>query len=573
MKLTGCFKVLFVSTLLSLCTNKVLADTIPLQAMQTATRVVELSWEQSMQTTVMRQYPGENTSSQIAVINGNHYTDRHTRAVCDDTVCYTILQISSGDTNTGYATVNVSDLEATSQAEWGVVTVDPETQHIVLQWNPSPDTDIMGYIVCEGSPSIVVDTVFGRLNTTYTYIQGDLDEIYYFRIYAFDSCRLASALTDACCNMTVLLDAEPCSRMVTATWNSYQNMPGGLQSYELWISEDGAIARQVAETHDGEATVVQFQVAEQTMTVTAYVKALGSGIEAFSMRRQVTFATEERPAFIYLRKVSVSESGKEVTVVGQTDPSYAGTEYKVYRSTDDGASSVVGTCSSTTDGTLIWTDYSVQAAKNIYTYWFGVTDGCGRNEITSQKGSSILLDMEENNGNMSIVWNAYEGWEGITTYELMQSDIGNDNWESAAVTTGQNVGITSLGEVPSGSKKYKVIASEGGNSRWQRGDTLQSAVMYYRPQIDIWMSNAFTPHETSNNSFGPLFAYMDFEGYSFTIYNRQGATVFRTINPTDKWDGTMDGKMQPAGAYVYKITYRQNDGTNHEKIGTVIMIY
>ena len=554
---------------------KACGDTIPLQALQIATRTVELQWTPASTgtaTTVFRRYPGETTERQIAVTSDNHYIDRHGRAVCDDTVYYSVSQTIGGVDNRGTAAVNVNDMDPTAMATWGLVTVDEASQTLLLQWEASPDSDIMGYLVMEGSPSMVVDTVFGRTNTQYTASRFATDTVYHFRICAFDSCLLAAALTDPCNNVVVQLESQPCSRSVTARWNHYENMPGGVDHYELWVSEDGGAFSRVATVGATETSQSLFEVSEAAMSVQAYVKAVGGQYVSLSNRDTVAFSTAERPAYFYLRKVSTSDDGAVVTVMAQTDPQFTGDDYKVYRSVDGGPVAVVGHCQPQNDGSLVWHDLSARPTEAVYSYCLGVLDGCGRNEMKTRTGSTLLLRLEEQGTALLAGWNGYEGWTGTTSYDLLESPIEEEQWVSVGATTAQDVVVSSDGQ-QGGGRRYKVVAAEGNNSEHQLGDTLQSAIFYHRQETQVWLPNAFTPTETSNNYFGPQFLYMDAADYQFVIFNRQGLEIFRTTDPSVQWDGRKEGRLLPAGSYVYWLSYRKGDGTIQYRKGTVTLVY
>ena len=132
---------MLLALLLTLVTPEVFADTIPLLAQQTAPRTVHLSWtgtEDSV--SIFRQYPDDPQPVQLTTGSLNSWTDIQSRTLCGDTVQYIVCN----DSDTGYAAVFVSDNEATSPARWGIVTMDHTTQQIVLHWQPSIDTDIMG---------------------------------------------------------------------------------------------------------------------------------------------------------------------------------------------------------------------------------------------------------------------------------------------------------------------------------------------------------------------------------------------------------------------------------------------
>lgn len=548
----------------SVCHAACIGDTIPLYAQQTAARTVELTWTAGGgPTTVFRQYPGEEQPAEIGTTESSSWTDHQRRCVCGDTVRYSIFQGS----DEGYAVVMVTDNEPTDMAQWGVVTVEDE--QVRLRWKPSNDIDIMGYLVCEGNPRMVIDTVFGRGNTEYNYTLGDVLTPHYFTLCAFDSCRQASPLTEVCNNLVLELAADPCSRMVQTTWNAYQNMPSGVGHYELWVAEDGEDFR-LAENVDAESRGTAFEVSASCMSLTAYVRVVSADGQsvANSNRVSMQFSTTERPAYFYLRKVSVSDDGKGVNVVAQTDPTFPGTDYRIYRTIGGRSASVVAHPLPSSDGTLSWHDSDVRPADEPCGYFLGVVDGCGRNEMRTATGYTILPELVTEGGGMVLRWNPYGGWSGTTEYQVISSPLDVDAWQMESNTQDSEYLLPSEGAL----RRYKVLAYEGPDSEFGRGDSLQSVEAFHRPHTDIWMPNAFTPSETSNNKVQPSAQYINPKGYSFMVFNRQGVMLFSTTATDGAWDGRYRGVLQPAGTYIYKIEYSQNDGTEQYLIGTVTII-
>lgn len=542
-----------------------MGDSIPLVAVQTGYRSVQLSWpEGSGVTTVYRQYPGQSNAVEIGTTESSSWNDHHDRCVCSDTVNYSIQRGS----DEGYAAVVVSDNEPTAMATWGVVTVEDERIH--LRWNPSGDADIMGYLVFDGTPSELIDTVFGHESNEYSYIGDELTEIHHFRLSAFDSCLQASQITDACNNIVLHLDSDPCNSRVRASWNEYMNMPSHVGGYELWASEDGDAFRRVVQTDANTAEAV-FEVGASCMALSAYVRAVSTDgtLEARSNRVGVDFATAARPAYFYLRKVSTSDDGKCVTVLAQTDPSYEVVDYRVYRSVDGGGASVVGHVTPSADGSLVWNDTKINGDEVQVSYRMGVFDGCGRNEMLTKWGSMIVPTLSTEGDGLLLSWNAYDGWSGVTEYYVVSSPLDGEGWRTEGSTSGSTYSISETdGEL----RRYKVLAFESSGSEYQRNDSLQSRAVFHRPHTDIWMPDAFTPLETSNNRIGPHFQYINPVGYSFTVFNRHGLIVFSTSDPELMWDGKSGGVMQPMGVYVYKITYRQNDGTDQFVTGCFTLL-
>lgn len=550
-------------------------DTVELWATVTAPRTVALSWHGTgwgEATAVFRRWPGETDWVQIGQTLDSEYVDVHSRQVCSDTVDYYISQQSAGTRYVGFASAYVDDNEPTSPATWGVVTVDTARNAVVLRWEPSGDADIMGYMICEGSPSMVVDSVFGRENCSYLFPDGSSADIGSFRICAFDSCRRASALTEVCNNMVLILDADSCSREVMASWNSYQNMPGGVDCYEVWASEDGAPWYLAGRCSGEDCEGIGFAAMRETERVEVFVRALGGGLESFSNKALFSFSSEPRPSTLHIRKVSVSDDGTVVTVVGQTDAAFEGGKFAVFRSVDGGLESLAGYLMPSEDGRLIWRDEGVDALRLRYGYRFALIDRCGRGVMKTDMACTVLLNIEEQAGEVMAMWNGYDGWSGNTLYRLLGSCDGGDengwiqlyegaNCETGAIERGRAYG------------SFKVVAAEGTNSAFIHCDTLQSGVVRYSPEREVWLPNAFTPCENSNNLFCPYSDFFNEKDYSFEIYNRMGVLVFSSQDTAACWDGCMNGVLQPQGAYVYIVRWKGEGDVFKIKRGTVTVIY
>jgi gliding motility-associated-like protein len=89
----------------------------------------------------------------------------------------------------------------------------------------------------------------------------------------------------------------------------------------------------------------------------------------------------------------------------------------------------------------------------------------------------------------------------------------------------------------------------------------------------ITVPNAFTPNGDGKNDFlYPLNAFMA-TNLEFRVYNRYGQLVFMTRDWNNKWDGTIGGKPQPTGTYVWTLKY--TDGPTGKSFflrGTSVLI-
>ena len=65
--------------------------------------------------------------------------------------------------------------------------------------------------------------------------------------------------------------------------------------------------------------------------------------------------------------------------------------------------------------------------------------------------------------------------------------------------------------------------------------------------------NAFTPNGDGLNDCFGIRRWGGVTVVEFDIFNRWGELIFSTKNPSDCWDGTFKGKLQPTGGYPYVI--------------------
>ena len=90
---------------------------------------------------------------------------------------------------------------------------------------------------------------------------------------------------------------------------------------------------------------------------------------------------------------------------------------------------------------------------------------------------------------------------------------------------------------------------------------------------NLSMPNAFTPNGDGHNDLFRIPPLLNLTIERFSVYNRWGALVFTTNNSLVGWDGRMGGQDEPAGTYVWTVSYY--DPLTHQTVmkkGTVELI-
>lgn len=85
------------------------------------------------------------------------------------------------------------------------------------------------------------------------------------------------------------------------------------------------------------------------------------------------------------------------------------------------------------------------------------------------------------------------------------------------------------------------------------------------------VANAFTPNNDRVNDCFGLRKWARVTELEFIIYNRWGQRVFSTNDPSNCWDGTLNGKPQDSGGFIYTIRAKSACGEVFKK-GVVLLI-
>jgi PKD repeat protein len=97
------------------------------------------------------------------------------------------------------------------------------------------------------------------------------------------------------------------------------------------------------------------------------------------------------------------------------------------------------------------------------------------------------------------------------------------------------------------------------------------AVKVFKTSPNIFVPNAFTPGTSVNSIFRPIPVGISSIRY-FRIYNRWGQLVYSTSRLGDGWDGTISGKPQGMGSYVWIVEGTTYTGVTISKKGTMTLI-
>ena len=241
------------------------------------------------------------------------------------------------------------------------------------------------------------------------------------------------------------------------------------------------------------------------------------------------------------------------------------------------------------DTSFQYNDLNVDVNSVSYYYRIVTENQCGGTVDTSNFGRTIYLTVEPNKEAMTntLRWNEYQEWDStVAYYNVYRGANGNPATELRQIIPptengGDNIFVDEVYDdvFAKGDFCYRVEAVQGQvNTSATNGEPnkLEPAISRSNMVCVIqkplfYVPNAFAP-DGVNKVFAPKGQFFDFSLYEMKIYNRWGELVFETRDVNEGWDGTVNGKIATIGSYVYMIRFKDAEGEEHRRKGTVTII-
>lgn len=441
----------------------------------------------------------------------------------------------------------------------------------------SQDPYMKGYIVYINDPHEELATVY---NQTFYIDPNGAGRDYFLSV--IDSCfprSNASIITnDPQSGMQISVTPDACLRKAKLTWTAYRNLSDGIGHYDIWLSTDNGNTYQLAGTSPTNSYTIENLSLNQPYRVFVRVVNQTNTITASSDRANFNLMADESVDFSYIRSVTVANNHHIEVRVHTSGDTLEFQKITLQRSDDGITFTPIETKNyQSSTSAYQFEDATADFNKNIYYYQTYITNSCGLEAGHSNIAHNILLTGKASHLENLINWNSYGIWDGgVFQYKINRRIEGESTFseiDGGSTNTNFFDDVSTLYEL--GSKfTYYVVAEENPND-YGFQDTSASNHITVEQRPEYYIPNAFTPLGTVNTVFKPINSFMPTDGtYQFSIFSRQGQMVFRTTDPNAGWDGRLNGKICPAGVYVYKISYFiPGESSPIIKEGTVTLLY
>ncbi len=466
------------------------------------------------------------------------------------------------------------------------VDVNPDGT-VTFNWYPSISPQTRYYIIYSVLPNgtlFPIDTVFGRNTQTYTDLfQTANTQSLSYTIAAADSCvgnQPSAYNTDP--HSTVLLTSavSPCEKNIVLDWSEYEGYTNGVIQYQVLASINQSPYTTVGTT-DSTITTFNFDAFNDgdsvCLTIVA-VNATDTFIKSHSNYVCLRAKIVQPPKFVYLTNLTVTNAN-QIAATWIVDTLGEILKYDIDNSPT--CSNYVLVDDKNVAPPLLqfeqFLDQTTSPQESAFCYQIIAYDSCV-NSITSPSGKTIFLEAELTDYyEVSLNWNAFEMYGATVTKYNIYRDFGTGyqliKTVSSNVFTYQDSLYNYLNQ--KGNFCYKIeaeytISLPQANYSATLLSTSNVVCIEHRPII--YIPNAFVPNGV-NNIFKPTIFFGDPSNYSMTIWNRYGAKIFESKDPTIGWNGTdKSGSLQSQGGYGYLIKFIAADGVDIERKGMVLLI-
>ncbi len=461
------------------------------------------------------------------------------------------------------------------------VSVDTASGNITVTWDVNPAQDTYGYIIYNQDAStffVDYDTIWGRLNTSYTFSGISIEEALSYTVAAFDSCFTdfipptyqTSGKAEVHTIIWLEANIDACDELLNLSWSNYEGWSDlvGFSIYYKTENSDWEFAGTSNVLNAAIPVVPGF-----TYTIVVQANA-ASGASSFSPVVNLTFTLPGAPETHYLATATVVDNDVLIRYFTSIQPNAGKVSLQKYNIVQEVFEELEER--TVTQQMETFFDFNARPNQHSETYRLLAIDSCNNPTIATNIGKTIFLEAIPNHARLEVLlqWSKYEQFAApISEYRVYRAYDGMPMELIGTVPTNTRNFIDDVGDFLNapGSFCYVIEAIEGMNVfGFAENSISNKACALIEPLI--YIPNAIIINGI-NELFMPVVSYYDISSYELSVMNRWGELIFRTNNPNEGWNGN-DGRQNRVieGTYVYVLRINNGEATEITKRGHVSVL-
>jgi gliding motility-associated-like protein len=464
------------------------------------------------------------------------------------------------------------------------VTVDHSDNGVLIQWNPSTDTDIEYYNVYKLNAHNSFELLFKFSANTLEckHMTSGLKNLAY-AVTAEDSTGNESPFGQNVHRAVALsTEFDPCTQSNNLQWSKYEGWGTNISGYRIYGGPSGG-PMQLLKFVQSSATSYTHDEVNVNSSYSYYIETVNiNGLVSLSPIDTIETLLPDAPSYVIIDHVTVLDESS-VELQFSADISGVVNSFRVLRRSNSATPFLeFDTRWNVSQSTQVVLDRYPTGSIS-YEYLVEslyLPPSCTLPLVISESntGNGILLVNEMQGETVHLSWTPYESYEpGLALYVIQRrgsngefSDVGSvgpstTQWQ-------ENIGSVLDGFQP-GEVLYRVIAVSnptGTGTEEQSISNITAAAIETHMQVP----SAFTPGSNDINAeFKPQMDFAPRE-YLMMVMDRGGRKMFETTDPGEGWDGRFSGgEFVNEAVYVYYIQYTDYTGLFRTFTGNVTVLY
>ena len=445
----------------------------------------------------------------------------------------------------------IIDISPAALSQIQVLNTNVSSGSISLDYTLAPDNNYLIEIRDQNQATFtIIDTINQTINPT-NYIIGNLntrDNYYYVSITAFDPCDGDMSQSNVGCSIN--LQTTPENQQNRVVW---QTNSTDFLNYSL--AKDGSLLSLI--NNQGQNQYIDNQVICGIDYQYQLRLAENNGFISISDVNIVTAISTNIPDPI--ENISASVTGQDVYLNWETPLNYLAIGYIISRSMDGIQFTLLDTISTTS-----FIDEGLLTQSTRYYYDISYYDACNNLSQKSIISSPILLIVDFNK---TLTWSEYTGWKSdVREYVLEKFDTHGQLIESLSL----GLSTSYVEDQTANLHQYVLYVIRAIPNSSMTGEVESNMLeVIYRSKVAF--PNAFSPNgDGINDIFN--FESRFIMAVNMNIFNRWGELIYQTSSLDEGWDGKVNGKPAPPGAYIHHTRLTDDMGITFVKSGEIILI-
>jgi len=215
---------------------------------------------------------------------------------------------------------------------------------------------------------------------------------------------------------------------------------------------------------------------------------------------------------------------------------------------------------------LNYTDQAGISGQQPGCYQATYINNCNQVSAVSNSTCPVFLEVTSSGNSTAVLnWTAYAGFPaGVAQYHIQTLDAVGTVLQSMPVSSNTLSSVINISE--NQQVLFRIRATQNNAAE----ETFSNTVNLIQ-ESSLQIPNAFSPNgDLLNDIFEVKGRFL--ASYRMVIYDRWGQILFDSKNQNQGWDGRLNGKEIPTGAYPYRITGKDAAGKEFAKTGTVTLL-